>query len=94
MVYDVPHRVTKHLRHRAATSVAYEFRQLLPGRYLEQGVRHFMTSFGIVVCEGGRMRFPRLDRTVTDEDVGRLIVDFGQEGKMSLGARQPKRKGE
>jgi hypothetical protein len=93
MVYDAPpHWVTQHLRHHSASLVAYKFWQLLPGRCLEQGVRHFMTSFGIV-CEGGRMRFPRLDRAVMDEDVGRLIVEFGQgDMKMGLGARQLKRK--
>jgi hypothetical protein len=46
----------------------------VPGQCLEQGVRHFMASFGIM-GKGGRLRFPRLDRALTDAVVGNLIED-------------------
>ncbi len=76
MVYDAPHRITTLLRARKDAAVRRDFQQLVPGRCLEHGVRHFMASFGIM-WEGGRMRFPRLDRARTDVEVGRLIENIG-----------------
>ena len=46
----------------------------MPGWCLEQGVRHFMTSFGIR-NEGGRLLFPRREQARSDEAVARLIFD-------------------
>jgi hypothetical protein len=44
MVYDVPHRIASLLGGREVPLVHQEFKKLVPGRCLESGVRHFMTS--------------------------------------------------
>jgi hypothetical protein len=73
MVYDVPHRITSILRSRETPRVHQDFKQLVPGRCLESGVRHFMTSFGIK-NEGGRLLFPKHERERSSEGMDRLIV--------------------
>lgn len=74
MVYDVPHHIASLLRDRAVPLVHQEFKQLVPGRYLESGVRHFMSSLGIK-NEVGRLLFPRRERERSSEGVARLIVN-------------------
>ena len=68
------HRITSLRRWREVPLVQQEFRRLMPGWCLEQGVRHFMTSFGIR-NEGGRLLFPRREQARSDEAVARLIFD-------------------
>jgi hypothetical protein len=74
MVYNVLHRITSIFRTRSLPLVHHEFKRLVPGRCLEGGVRHFLTSFGIK-NEGGRLLFPRRERARSDEAVARLIVN-------------------
>jgi hypothetical protein len=74
MVYDVPHRITTLLRSRHLPAVHQDFKQLVLGRCLESGVRHFMTSFGIK-NEGGRLCFARRERAKLYEAAARLIIN-------------------
>jgi hypothetical protein len=53
MVYDCPHRFTTLLRERSGAAVDCDFRELVPGRWLDTGVRHFMSSLGIRAEGGG-----------------------------------------
>jgi hypothetical protein len=67
----------------------------MPGQCLENGVRHFMTLFGIK-NEGGRLLFPRRERARLDEEVARLI-SFDHEtpamglAKLSVGSKEERK---